>query len=394
MTFVVGLAYSMFISGLELRGWFHSPLLHFQRERLLVYFMVFLLGSLCYKLNVFDSSSKNKKLNVIANVLLTLSLSIFTVVALNFFFNMIEAGRNYYFVSLIADRITYYSTLLISMLSFLYIFIYVFRFNLNRTNWAMNDLNKNSYGVYIIHLVVVGVIALLLININIPAIVKFIIVTVLAFVVSNVLVSIYRRFIKQYLSTRLIRLAIPVGAIILSVFIYVENANSNEGTESQLTLEEFTNAPVKSIHAAAVEGDLTAIQQHINAGTDLNAKEPSGGSSPLITAAVFGNTEVALALIEAGADVNFRNNEGSTALHSAAFFCHIEIVEALLENGADKNIPNNNGSTALQSVEGPFEEVKGFYKYFENTLGPLGLELDYVQIKKTRPIIKEILQKK
>ena len=56
LTFVIGLAYSLVISFNDLSGWFNSPLLHFQRERLLIYFMVFLLGSLCYKRNVFESN--------------------------------------------------------------------------------------------------------------------------------------------------------------------------------------------------------------------------------------------------------------------------------------------------------------------------------------------------
>ena len=99
-----------------------------------------------------------------------------------------------------------------------------------------------------------------------------------------------------------------------------------------------------------------------------------------------------MALIEAGADVNYKNNEGSTALHTAAFFCRTEIVKDLLDNGADKNIKNNAGSTALESVAGPFDDVKGIYDYLGTTLGPLGLELDYEQIKKTRPKIAEILK--
>lgn len=60
LTFVIGLIYSMIISGMNLRGWFHSSILHFQRERLLIYFMVFLLGTLCNKLRIFDSNNKNK----------------------------------------------------------------------------------------------------------------------------------------------------------------------------------------------------------------------------------------------------------------------------------------------------------------------------------------------
>ena len=54
LVFVVGLVYSMTISQLGLTGWYHSALLHFQNERLLVYFLVFLLGTLCNKLHIFE----------------------------------------------------------------------------------------------------------------------------------------------------------------------------------------------------------------------------------------------------------------------------------------------------------------------------------------------------
>jgi ankyrin repeat protein len=138
-------------------------------------------------------------------------------------------------------------------------------------------------------------------------------------------------------------------------------------------------------------GNLEAIRQHIEAGSDLNEKEPMGGSSPMITAITFGKTEVALALIAAGADVNFKNNEGSTPLHTAAFFCRTEIVKALLDKGADKNIRNNAGSTALESVAGSFENVKPIYDYLMTAYGPLGLELDYEKIKTTRPVIAGML---
>jgi len=85
LTFIIGLIYSMIIAGYDLRGWSYSPLLDFQRERLLVYFMVFLLGSLCSKLRVFESNNRNRKYFILSTVVLTLSLGVFTVVAMNFF---------------------------------------------------------------------------------------------------------------------------------------------------------------------------------------------------------------------------------------------------------------------------------------------------------------------
>jgi hypothetical protein len=158
------------------------------------------------------------------------------------------------------------------------------------------------------------------------------------------------------------------------------------------TKEKSVEAPSMDIHTATVLGDLKVIQQHIDAGSDLNEREPTMGSTPLISAAVFGRTEVARALIQAGADVNIQNNEGSTALHSAAFLCRTEIVEMLLVHGADKNLLNIYGSTPLASVAGPFEPVKPIYDDFSKNLGPLGFKLDYEQLEKTRPVIADMLR--
>lgn len=153
-----------------------------------------------------------------------------------------------------------------------------------------------------------------------------------------------------------------------------------------------TKPPAMDIHTATLLGDLDVVRQHIKAGTDLNDKEPAGGSTPLITASVFGKTEVAIALIEAGADLNSTNNEGSTPLHCAAFFCHTGIVEALLDGGADKDLRNIYGSTALESIADPWKDVKGIYDEFSKALGPLGLKLDYGHLEETRPIIAEMLR--
>jgi hypothetical protein len=150
--------------------------------------------------------------------------------------------------------------------------------------------------------------------------------------------------------------------------------------------------PGIGLHEAALTGNLQAVRQGIEAGADLNAKDPSGGSSPLIIAATFGRTEVAKALIAAGADVNQQNNDGSTALLTAALFCHSEIVEALLAAGADKRIRSNTGSTALEVVSAPFDDIKDSYDYIGAALKPYGLVLDYERIRKTRPKIAEMLR--
>jgi FOG: Ankyrin repeat len=170
-----------------------------------------------------------------------------------------------------------------------------------------------------------------------------------------------------------------------------ENKNSKTGNSKTNTAEKM-KVPKTDIHAATLMGNVKVVEQHIAAGTNLNSKEPIGGSTPLITACLFGKTAVAEALIDAGADLNLKNNDGSTALHVAAFFCRTEIVKALIAKGADQSIKNNAGATALESVSAPFVKVRGIYEFFNKELGPLGLRLNYDRIEKTRPEVAKLLR--
>lgn len=150
--------------------------------------------------------------------------------------------------------------------------------------------------------------------------------------------------------------------------------------------------PGMDLGTAVLYGNLEVVKQHIEAGTDLDTKDPMSGSTPLITAATFNQTPIALALIDAGADLSQKNNDGATALHVAAFFCRVEVVQKLLDAGADKTVRNNYGSTPGESVAGPFEEVKPIYELMQNQLGPFGLQLNMAQLEETRPVISMMLQ--
>ncbi|MCD4676918.1 MAG: ankyrin repeat domain-containing protein, partial [Desulfobacula sp.] len=86
--------------------------------------------------------------------------------------------------------------------------------------------------------------------------------------------------------------------------------NSDKKNKHSSVSQTHPEPPGTYIHIAALFGNLEAIHQHIKAGSDLNEKDEYG-SSPLIIAATFDKTEVAEALIEAGADVNFITNERS-----------------------------------------------------------------------------------
>ena len=65
-------------------------------------------------------------------------------------------------------------------------------------------------------------------------------------------------------------------------------------------------APNISIHQAVFDGNIGAVKQHLDAGTDVNAKA-YGVSTPLHRAAFDGHKEIAELLIAKGADVNAKN---------------------------------------------------------------------------------------
>jgi hypothetical protein len=183
-------------------------------------------------------------------------------------------------------------------------------------------------------------------------------------------------------------MATLLGSLLLTVSCQPTGGAAEKGSSGVSSAK----APDVDIHTAVITENLEALKQHIAAGSNLNERDPFGGSSPLITAVVFGKTEAAKILIDAGADINFQNNDGSTALISAAYFCRPEIVKMLLEKGANKSITNKYGATAYQSVNFPFADAKSSYDMMGEMLKPMGLVLDYAYLEKTRPEIAAMLK--
>jgi len=109
---------------------------------------------------------------------------------------------------------------------------------------------------------------------------------------------------------------------------------------------------------ASIRGDTETVAMLLEKGADVNAKN-NDGRTALILASENGRTEIVAMLLEKGADVSAKGDYGYTALIWASLMGRTDIVEMLLEKGADVNAKNNGGRTALHwaSHGGPTEIV-------------------------------------
>ena len=104
-----------------------------------------------------------------------------------------------------------------------------------------------------------------------------------------------------------------------------------------------------SLQGEAGEGNLENVKALINAGADVNAREQFFGRA-LVAASYNGHKAVVEFLLENGADVNLQDGYYANALQAAAYKGFQGVVELLLEKGADVNAQGGQYGNALQAA--------------------------------------------
>ena len=198
-TFLIGLVYSFGIGSLlGFRSWTLTPLIDFENERLLTYFMTFLLGVLCFQQNIFAEKPKRKTLYNVVNGIAWIPVTLHIFARLWPFFSPNPAE----FPITPLYRLIWHLSFYLSLLVLMYVMIVSFWLYLDKTGKVWSELNKNSYGVYIIHVIMIGIFGTLLLNLNLPAVVKYLLLTVLTYGSSNLIVSGYRSLIRSMKSSK------------------------------------------------------------------------------------------------------------------------------------------------------------------------------------------------
>lgn len=183
----IGIILVVLFHQFEWEGWTKIIILDFQNERLPIYFIMFLLGALGFKREIFARPMEKKVwLHVVNGTSWIPIMFYMTLILLPY----IKEGASIF--SPETDRIFIRVSYIICLLALLYSTINVFRVYLNKTNPLLRILNRNAYGVYILHLIVLGVIATLFLGLDWGSKSKYLLLILLTFIVSNLLVSGYR----------------------------------------------------------------------------------------------------------------------------------------------------------------------------------------------------------
>jgi ankyrin repeat protein len=144
--------------------------------------------------------------------------------------------------------------------------------------------------------------------------------------------------------------------------------------ESGVEVNEETtwgDLPYRALEIAALKGQAAAAKALIEAGADVNYQDDQYDETALIIAAANGHAAAVAVLLNAGADVNPACNEehddtfhphekGATALCTAAAKGHDACVALLLQAGADIHKVNANGHTPMDLAKREAKRCEGF----------------------------------
>jgi len=110
--------------------------------------------------------------------------------------------------------------------------------------------------------------------------------------------------------------------------------------------EEEASADEKDIHTAAIKGDIDSVVEILENGMDINSKDEDG-FSVLHYAISEDRLNVAKYLISNGADVNSLNDNQNSPLHLAAYEGNIKSAALLIKNRARLDLLNEKNETPL-----------------------------------------------
>lgn len=105
-----------------------------------------------------------------------------------------------------------------------------------------------------------------------------------------------------------------------------------------------------ALSASVFGGHLDIIKYLLEAGTSIDAQVSMDDSTALIEAIRANDNQISTYLLEQGATVHLKDNQGFTALHWASWYGYIDLIKLLISHNADLELKNTYGGTVLDTA--------------------------------------------
>ncbi len=196
-----------------------------------------------------------------------------------------------------------------------------------------------------------------------------------------------RQGLKSMLRHRCRRVLLPCLAALVTLVPAIKWAGSfatKANTARRLSASQ-KNPTGGDLWNAIKTNNIRDLEEHLKNQEVLSILHPEFHLSVLSWAALAGTRESVAALLDKGADPNWRSARGHTAMHGAAFLGRDEVVELLVCRGADTHALSNDGQRPFQSALGGYEPMERFAEF-------LGIHVQKEQVLEGRRRILERLE--
>jgi uncharacterized protein len=123
-----------------------------------------------------------------------------------------------------------------------------------------------------------------------------------------------------------------------------------EGEQDKIN--DFSPDGFTCLGFACFFGHLEVAKHLVTRGAEVNiASNNAFKVAPIHSACAISNEEIALLLLENGANVNAKQQNGVTPLHTAAHHGQTKLAQLLLKYGADIHTKMDTGQTSLMMAE-------------------------------------------
>ncbi|HTW58837.1 MAG TPA: ankyrin repeat domain-containing protein [Terriglobales bacterium] len=176
------------------------------------------------------------------------------------------------------------------------------------------------------------------------------------------LVNLLARFSDTAAKNHALMVAIEGGPVTIEISPSNMSPNlTNPPQDESLEVEESWTATVETL---------------LDNGADIEARDDDG-DTPLLWAASFAQTDIFKLLLDRGAKIDVRDRQGNTPLIAAACECAVAtmnsayaVMKILLEHGAAVNARNHDGRTALMMASGMTGDASVLHLLLDNGADP------------------------